>query len=81
MGNLGTFLLVLIISPILLGFCYLIGLLVRQAIFKEEYKSGFGSAVVSIIFGLIVVAVLGTAFDSCNDSDDNMELWKRNSNE
>lgn len=81
MENLGTFLLVLIISPILLGFCYLIGLLVRQAIFKEEYKAGIGSAIFSIICGCIVIAVLGTALRGCNDSDDNMELWKRNSNE
>ncbi len=77
MENFGTLLIALIAIPILLGLCYLIGLLVRQAVFKEEYKPGIGSAVFSIICGCIVIAILGTALRGCNDSDENTELWRR----
>ena len=77
MENLLNGISLIIVLPLVLGFAFGLGYILRSMLSKGEIKNGFGSIILSIICGIIVIAVLGSAFEGCNDGDENTELWRR----
>lgn len=78
MNNFFNIILYSISIPFLILILFVVGYLIRAILIKEsDITNNFGSIMKSVIIGLITIIILGTALKSCNQGDENEEIWKR----
>lgn len=78
MNNFFNIVLYFITIPFLILILFVAGYLFRAIIIKESnIKNNFGSVLKSVVIGLITILILSSALKSCNQGDENEEIWKR----